>query len=155
MDAPKTFTSDVSIMSRKNFRWTLPLMSVAILASGCGVRTQTTELNPNLVRSPTCDEAVDTYTSRAQVPNDYHEVAWISAEGNSVYTSDGKITAQVRKKAAEVGANAIIVNDFKESDAKAKVLGAALGSASADAKVSALAIYIPAEADRVTLKCGR
>jgi hypothetical protein len=88
------------------------------------------------------------------VPHDYYELAWISAEGNSVYTSEGKIAAQVRKKAAEVGANAVIVNDFKESGATAKVVGAALGSSSADTKVSALAIYMPAEADRVTLKCG-
>ena len=142
-------------MTRNNFKWTLPLISGAILISACGVRTQTTDLNPAVTRAATCDEAVDTYTSRAQVPHDYYEVAWISAEGNSVYTSDGKITAQIRKKAAEAGANAIIVNDFKESGATAKVIGAALGSTSADAKVSALAVYMPAESGRVTLKCGR
>src|SRR5687768_5464426 len=116
MDAPKTLFSGIPIMSRKEFALTLPLLSAAILASGCGVRTQTTELNPNLVRSPTCDEAVDTYTSRAQVSNDYYEVAWISAEGNSVYTSDGKIMAQVRKKAAEFGSNPISVNEFIDAD---------------------------------------
>jgi hypothetical protein len=123
--------------------------------SACGVRTHTTDVSPNVSRAATCDDAVDLYTSRAAVPHDYYELAWISAEGNSVYTSDGKITAQVKKKAADVGANAIIVNDFKESGATAKVVGAALGSSSADSKVSALAIYMPAESDRVTLKCGK
>jgi len=142
-------------MIKTNGKWALPLILGVSVASACGVRTQTTDLNPALTRAPTCDEAVDTYTSRAQVPHDYYEIAWISAEGNSVYTSDGKITAQVRKKAADVGANAIIVNDFKESGATAKVMGAALGSNSADAKVSALAVYMPAEASRVTLKCGK
>ena len=142
-------------MITTNRKWALPLLLSALAASGCGVRTKTTDLNPMMSRAATCDEAVDTYTSRSQVPHDYYEVAWISAEGNSVYTSDGKIASQVRKKAADAGANAIIVNDFKESEAKAKVLGAALGSNSADAKVSALAIYIPSEADRVTLKCGK
>lgn len=127
----------------------------ALSTSACGVRTHTTDVSPNVARAATCDEAVDVYTSRSAVPHDYYELAWISAEGNSVYTSDGKITAQVKKKAADVGANAIIVNDFKESTGTAKVVGAALGSASADSKVSALAIYMPAESDRVTLKCGK
>ncbi len=142
-------------MIRRNRIWALPLALSALAASACGVRTHTTDVSPNIARAATCDEAVDLYTSRAAVPHDYYELAWISAEGNSVYTSDGKITAQVKKKAADVGANAIIVNDFRESGATAKVVGAALGSNSADSKVSALAIYMPAEAARVTLKCGK
>ncbi len=142
-------------MSRKNRIWALPLIIGTLAASACGVRTHTTDVSPNIARKATCDEAVDLYTSRGAVPHDYYELAWISAEGNSVYTSDGKITAQVKKKAAEVGANAIIVNDFKESTATAKVIGAAIGANSADTKVSALAVYMPAEASRVTLKCGK
>jgi len=142
-------------MTNSNRRWVIPLILTTLAASACGVRTQTTDVSPNLSRAATCEAAVDTYTSRSMVPKDYHELAWISAEGNSVYTSDGKITDQIKKKAAQVGANAIIVNDFKESGATIKVIGAALGSSSADAKVSALAIYMPAEADRVMLKCGK
>lgn len=133
-------------------RWVLALAVVA--ASGCGVRTKTTSVSP-VTRAATCGDAVDVYTSRAAVPHDYYELAWISAEGNSVYTSDNKIVSQVRKKAADSGANAIIVNDFKETGSQVKVIGAVLGENSADAKVSALAIYMPAEADRVTLKCGK
>lgn len=142
-------------MNTATRRWTLPLLAGVLTLSACGVRTKTTDLNPALSRTPTCDEAIDTYDSRGAVPNDYYEVAWISGEGNSVYTSDGKIVAQVKKKAAEAGANAIIVNDFKETGSRAKVIGAALGDNSADAKLSALAIYMPAEANRVTLKCGK
>ncbi len=142
-------------MTNTTRKWAIPVLLGAISLSACGVRTHTTDINPSLTRAPTCDEAVDTYTSRAQVPHDYQELAWISAEGNSVYTSDGKIVEQIRKKAADVGANAIIVNDFKESGATAKVIGAALGANTADTKVSALAIYMPAEAGRVKLKCGK
>lgn len=142
-------------MSRTNRIWAIPLIVSTLAASACGVRTHTTDVSPNLARAATCDEAVDVYTRRAAVPHDYYELAWISAEGNSVYASDGKITAQVKKKAAEVGANAIIVNDFMESGATTKVIGAALGANSADTKVSALAVYMPAEAGRVTLKCGK
>ncbi len=142
-------------MITKNKALAFSLILGTLAASACGVRTKTTDVSPNISRASTCAEAVDTYTSRATVPHDYYELSWISAEGNSVYTSDNKITDQVRKKAAQVGANAIIVNDFKESGATTKVIGAALGSNSADAKVSALAIYMPAESDRVTLKCGK
>jgi len=142
-------------MLNSNSRLALALISTALATAACGVRTRTTDVSPGLSRTPTCDEAVDVYTSRVQVPHDYYELAWISAEGNSVWTSDGKITAQVKKKAAEFGANAIIVNDFQQSGATTEVIGAALGSNSADAKVTALAVYMPAEAERVTLKCGR
>jgi hypothetical protein len=141
-------------MIRLKNGWAIPLVIGTLAASACGVRTKTTEVSP-VTRAATCDEAVDVYTSRTAVPHDYYELAWISGEGNSVYTSEGKIVDQIRKKAADVGANAIIVNDFATTGATAKVVGAALGSASADTKTSALAIYMPAEAERVTLKCGK
>jgi len=141
-------------MNRAKAAWAVPLTIATLAASACGVRTKTTEISP-VSRAATCDEAVDVYTSRAAVPHDYYELAWISAEGNSVYTSDGKIVAQIKKKAADAGANAVIVNDFTTTGSNAKVVGAALGSASADTKTSALAIYMPAEASRVTLKCGK
>jgi hypothetical protein len=141
-------------MSTNSRKWAFPLLLGTLAISACGVRTTTTDVSPNISRAPTCDEAIDTYTSRAQVPHDYYELAWISAEGNSVYTSEGKIADQIRKKAAQVGANAIIVNDFQETGNTSKVIGAALGGNTADTKTSALAIYMPAEANRVTLKCG-
>jgi len=142
-------------MTRTNLNWALPLAMAAVTASSCGVRTQTVDVNPRVSRAPTCDEAVEVYKSRAEVPYDYYELAWISAEGNSVWTSDGKIVAQIQKKAAENGANGVIVNDFTQSNATVKVIGAAVGGSSADVKTSALAIYIPADAGRVTLKCGK
>jgi hypothetical protein len=141
-------------MIRTRTAWAIALIAATVSATACGIRTKTTEVSPVTFR-PTCDEAVDTYTSRAAVPRDYYELAWISAEGNSVYTSEGKIVGKIRKEAAEKGANAIIVNDFATTGSNAKVIGAALGGNSADTKTSALAIYIPSEASRVTLKCGK
>lgn len=131
-----------------------PLALALAFVSACGVRTKTTDISA-VTRPPTCDEAVDVYTSRSMVPHDYYELAFIEAEGNSVYTSDGKIVAQIRKKAAEVGANAIIANSAQEANSTVKVLGEALGTQSATTKTSALAVYMPAEADRVAVKCGR
>ena len=141
-------------MIRFNKGWALPLVIATLSASACGVRTKTTDIGL-VTRASTCDEAVDVYTSRDAVPHDYYELAWISGEANSVYTSEGKILDQIRKKAAEVGANAIIVNDFSTTGSKAKVIGAAVGGNTADTKTSALAVYMPDEASRVTLKCGK
>jgi hypothetical protein len=141
-------------MTRNGKGWALSLALAALSATACGVRTKTTAVSP-MTRPATCTEAIDVYTSRASVPHDYRELAWISGEGNSVYTTEGKIVDQIRKKAADAGANAIIVNDFAASTTASKVIGAALGGNTADSKTSALAIYMPAEADRVTLKCGK
>ncbi len=142
-------------MIRSNSRWALPLIIAALTASACGVRTTTTDVNPRMSRAPTCDEAIEVYKSRSEVPYDYYELTWINAEGNSVWTTEGQITTQIKKKAAENGANGVIVNDFTESKATTKVIGAAVGSSSADTKTSALAIYMPGDASRVTLKCGK
>jgi hypothetical protein len=95
------------------------------------------------------------YASRNEVPFDYFELAFISAEANSVYTSNGQIQAQIKKKAAEVGANGIIANPVQESKATVKVLGEAIGSQSATKKATALAIYMPADSARVMTQCGR
>jgi len=141
-------------MIRLKNAWAIPLVAAAISAMACGVRTTTTQVSP-VTRAPTCDEAIDIYTSRSAVPHDYYELAWITGEGNSVYSSENKIVDKIRKQAAEKGANAIIVNDFATSGATTKVIGAALGGNTADTKTSALAIYMPDEASRVTLKCGK
>src|SRR6476619_3989412 len=141
-------------MTRAKAAWAVPLTIATLAASACGVRTKTTEISP-VTRAATCDEAVDVYTSRAAVPHDYYELAWISAEANSVYTSENKVVDKIRKQAAEKGANAIIVNDFATTGSNTKVIGAALGGNTADTKTSALAIYMPDEASRVTLKCGK
>ena len=132
----------------------VPLALAIAAASACGVKKTTTAINPSFSRAPTCDEAIVVYERRSQVPHDYYEVAWVEAEGSSVYTTDNKIRSEVIKAAAKAGANAIIVNPAQEANATAKVLGEALGMRSATTKVSALAIYVPADAGRVTLKCG-
>ncbi|HUQ18122.1 MAG TPA: hypothetical protein VM099_00805 [Gemmatimonadaceae bacterium] len=141
-------------MIRIKNAWAIPLVVATLSASACGVRTKTTQVSP-VTRAPTCDEAIDVYTSRQAVPHDYYELAWISAEANSVYTSDNKVVDKIRKQAAEKGANAIIVNDFATTGSNSKIIGAALGGNTADTKTSALAIYMPDEASRVTLKCGK
>jgi len=131
------------------------IVALASAAAACGVRTTTTDVNPSVTRSPTCDEAVVVYKDRSEVPNDFYELAFIAAEGNSVYTTDNQVQTQIKKKAAEAGANAIIANPAQESKVAVKVLGEALGAKSATTQASALAIWMPAQAGRVTSQCGK
>ena len=133
----------------------LSIATAAVLA-GCGVKTTTTSVVPSSAsRSATCEAVIMTYDSRAEIPSDYYELAFIQAEANSVYTSDRKIEATIIKRAAESGATAIIANAVTESKVGVKVLGEALGTGSASSKASALAIYLPGQASRVTQLCGR
>ncbi len=130
-------------------------IAAVAIAAGCAVKTQTSTMEGTLARSATCEDVIVTYASRADVPSDYYEVAFIEAEGNSVYTTDNQLRQEIKKRAAEEGATAVIVNPVSESKVGAKVLGEALGTRSATARATALAIYLPADAERVTLRCGK
>ena len=127
------------------------------LAAGtacAGVKKTTTDINPAMSRAPTCANAIAVYNSRDDVPNDYYELAWIEASGNSVWTTDNQLQTQIRNGAAKVGANAVIVNPVVQSKSTVKVLGEAIGAKSATQKATALAIYMPSDAARVRTACG-
>jgi hypothetical protein len=142
-------------MIRTNTFKGIALACALAAGSACaGVKKTTTDINPRMNRAPTCANAIAVYNSRADVPHDYYELAWIQASGNSVWTSDNQLQTQIRNGAAKVGANAVIVNPVQASKSTVKVLGEAIGTNSATAKASALAIYMPGEAARVRAACG-
>ena len=133
----------------------LTLACVLAVGAACaGVKKTTTDVNPNMNRAPTCAAAIAVYNSRADVPYDYYELAWIEASGNSVWTTDNQLQQQIRNGAAKVGANAIIVNPVTQSKSGVKVLGEVIGTKSATQKATALAIYMPGDAARVRTACG-
>ncbi|MDQ6690852.1 MAG: hypothetical protein M3Z18_10120 [Gemmatimonadota bacterium] len=133
----------------------IALASVLAVGSACaGVKKTTTDINPSVSRPATCANAIAVYNSRAEVPYDYYELAWIEASGNSVWTTDNQLQTQIRNGAAKVGANAVIVNPVTQSKSAVKILGEAVGTRSATQKASALAIYMPHDAARVRLACG-
>jgi len=133
----------------------IALASALALGSACaGVKKTTTDINPAMSRAPTCANAIAVFNSRAEVPYDYYELAWVEASGNSVWTTDNQLQTQIRNGAAKVGANAVIINPVEQSKSAVKVLGEAVGTKSATQKTSALAIYMPGDAARVTTACG-
>ncbi|HJQ10028.1 MAG TPA: hypothetical protein VJ840_03280 [Gemmatimonadaceae bacterium] len=127
---------------------------LAVGAACAGVKKTTTDINPALDRAPTCAQAIAVYNGRADVPYDYYELAWIEAEGNSVWTTDNQLQTQIRNGAAKVGANAVIINPVQQSKSTVKVLGEAIGTKSATQKATALAIYMPGDQARVRTACG-
>ena len=127
---------------------------LAVAAACSGVKKTTTDINPSMSRAPTCAAAIAVYNSRADVPYDYYELAWIEASGNSVWTTDNQLQTQIRNGAAKVGANAVVVNPVTQSKSTVKILGEAIGTSSATQKASALAIYMPGDAARVRSACG-
>jgi len=137
-----------------NYKGITLACALAVTAACAGVRKTTTDVNPSVQRAPTCAAAIAVYASRSEVPYDYYELAWVEAEGNSVWTTDNQLQTQIRNGAAKVGANAVIVNPVEQSKSTIKVLGEAIGSSSATQKTSALAVYMPADQGRVTTACG-
>jgi hypothetical protein len=142
-------------MSGTNAFKGIALVCALAVGSACaGVKKTTTDLNPSVSRPATCAAAIAVYNSRADVPYDYYELAWIQASGNSVWTTSNQLQTQIRNGAAKVGANAVIVNPVVKSKSTVKILGEAVGANSATAKATALAIYMPGDAARVRQACG-
>lgn len=136
------------------FRGIALVCTLAVGSACAGVKKTTTDLNPSVSRPATCAAAIAVFNSRADVPYDYYELAWIQATGNSVWTTNNQLQTQIRNGAAKVGANAVIVNPVVQSKATVKILGEAVGANSATAKATALAIYMPGDAARVRQACG-
>ena len=130
------------------------LTAVCALAA-CAARAHVVARNPALTLAPTCSDAVAAYGSRDKVPYDYYEVALITGEGNSVYTGNGDVLKSVRRQAASVGANGVVIDSLRASHATVKVLGAAVGGNDAERKASAVAIWMPSDTARVREACHR
>ncbi len=117
-----------------------------LLLSGC-VTTNASMLGTASTQRPVVlPENVALYRNADQVPRRYEEVALLNSEGDSNFTNEAKMFESMKKKAGEVGANAIILDALSEPSGGAKVAAAIFG-VSAERKGKALAIYVfPADA---------
>lgn len=124
---------------KKIFVWLAVVFMVAQFAA-C-VRTNTTVLDPTKTREPIDVADVVIYTTANKVPGDYEEIALLNSKADSAYTSEAQMFKSMRKKAAKVGANAIILDAVSEPSTGAKIAAAVLGTG-AERKGKALAIYV-------------
>jgi hypothetical protein len=128
-----------------------PAVLVAVVV-GC-VHTNAAVLDPTTLYQKTCSKAVQVYTSAGRVPSAYREVALLASKGESSWTDErGMITSQ-RKKAAQVGANGIILGETAEPKAGTKIIGALFGTG-AERKGKAIAIWIPEDSARTMDICS-
>jgi hypothetical protein len=127
------------------------LGSLFLGLGGC-VHTNAAVLNPTASYARTCADAVIVYLTPDRVKSQYVEVALLNSTGNAHSTSEAGMIHSQRQKAAEVGANAIILGGIDEPSAGAKVAGAFLGTP-VSRKGKALAIWVSADSAKTRATC--
>jgi hypothetical protein len=127
-------------------------VALAVLASGC-VRTNASILDPSALYQKTCPDAVVVYTNPERVGKPYKEVALLNSKGESGMTSEEGMVKSQSKKAAQVGANGLILGGVDEPKPGTKIIGAILGTG-AERKGKALAIYVPDDSLKTATTCG-
>jgi hypothetical protein len=128
------------------------MMALFAVVLGACVQTNAAVLNPTAAYSRTCAEAVIVYTTPDRVQTNYVEVALLNSTGNINYTTEAGMIKNERQKAAEVGANGLILGGINEPGAGAKVAGAFLGTP-VSRKGKALAVWIPSDSAKTHTVC--
>ena len=128
---------------------TLPL--IFILGTAGGV--------PNVVAqklAPVCPDGVKVFYAPSEVGEEFQQVEWLHARGESGYSDDAMILKIQQREAAHLGANGIIVSGFDELDAAARSSNAGkqrVLEVTVPERGAVLAIYIPGDSSRVKARC--
>jgi hypothetical protein len=112
----------------------------ALLTSGC-VSVSAARLESGPPRVAFAPDQVRIYRTAQQVNRPYDEVALLSASGDYAMTNESQMYEGMRKKAAKMGANGVILDAVSEPTTGQRVAQAFLGTQAAR-KGKALAIYI-------------
>lgn len=116
----------------------IPVMLAAMLLAGC-ITSSTVPLGEPVPRPEVPWDQVRVFLKEVDVPGPFEKVALIKAEGDYEWANNRELVDKLRKEAGKVGANAIILADFKEPSDVAKVAKAVLG-VPARRKIQVLAI---------------
>ena len=117
---------------------TAALLVLAAALAGC-VSTHSTQLGSAQMLSPVPAQSVTFYRSADQVTHPYSEVARLNSSGDWMLTNKKKMFASMRREAAKLGADGVILESVKEPNPAIKVAAAVL-HVSVPRKGSALAI---------------
>ena len=123
----------------------------ALLCAAC-VSTNAAVLDSSVSYQKICPDGVQIFTSVERVPGPYQEVALLNSSGESGWTTEKGMAHSQQQKAAQLGANGIIMGDTKEPNAGTKIIGSILGTG-AERKGKAVAIFIPSDSVRVQRVC--
>lgn len=129
---------------------------------GCGVATNASLVDPSIHLARLCPDGVKLYTAPDRVTTGYREVALLNSSGETRYSDEGDLIKSMRKAAAKVGANGIILNGIDEPSAATKVAAEVTNVITRDAvpisperKGRALAIFVPADSANAVAVCAR
>jgi hypothetical protein len=117
----------------------LMLLLGLLLWTGC-VTTSVVPLNGRQY-APIDPRDVVLYLDEADIPDTYEKVALIYAQGDYSLTDQTQMFEKVRKKAAGLGANGVLIQQVKEPGTGAKVANAVLGT-EANRRGEMIAIYV-------------
>ena len=123
----------------------------SLAVTGC-VSTNAAVLDRSISYQKICPDGVMLFTSSERVPGPYTEVALLNSAGESSWTTEQGMMHSQQQKAAQLGANGIIVGDTREPNAGTKIIGSLLGTG-AERKGKAVAIFIPSDTLRVQRVC--
>lgn len=118
----------------------LAALAGALLLAGC-VSVNATRLGPATARPPVPAEEVAIYRTADQIPGRYEEVALLNASGDASMTNESQLFRAMRRKAGQLGANAIILDAVSEPGAGTRVAAAVLG-VGVDRRGKAVAVYV-------------
>lgn len=122
----------------------LPMILTCLVIAGC-VTTRATLLDPATRYASVDSSMVRIFTSEEELEGyNFVRVAIINSSGNTTWTSRTKMIESMRKKAGEMGANAILMPDIDEPSAGAKIAGAVFGTG-ANRQGEVIAIRITGE----------
>src|SRR5215475_8952353 len=104
------------------------VLLLMFIASGC-VATQATMLRPSAHYGPVTPAQVQVFLREDDIKTPYEKVAIIYAQGEATMTDEVQMIAAAKEKAAQVGANGIVLSKIDEPSAGAKVAGLIFGVA--------------------------
>ncbi len=106
------------------------MLAVTLFALAACVRTNSVLLNPAAAPLPAvAPSSVQIFTNERELDSlVYTRVAIIEATGSGEFTSQSGMIEAMRKKAARLGANAILLPTINEPGAGAKVAAALFGT---------------------------
>jgi hypothetical protein len=92
------------------------LLVVAFWTCSCSIRTSTVRLAGEEFRPPTDPAKVQVYLSEKDVPGRFVRIALVYAEEGTYFGSPsvGKLVDRLKMKAAEIGANGLILGGMEK-----------------------------------------
>jgi len=120
---------------------TLVILIISLAFVTSCVSVNATKLGTGSYRQPVPTDEVVVYRTADQVPGRYEEIALLNAKGDSTWSSESGMFNKMKKRAGQMGANAIILDAVSEPSAGAKIAGAIFG-VGAERKGKAIAIFV-------------